>query len=164
MRVPGGNVDNIMVPPTPPVQPQPEELNNMNMGMGSDSIPNDMNNENPSDGNDDSSDENVNGVDNKAQKAAGELSYILPDASEETVDYVMGMIAPAVGKNSNVGDKDVDKWSEKMTNNDKKSDEDDDSDGELDSKNDKDDEDNLPMESKKMIKNIITEILNQYIN
>ena len=156
MRVPGGNVDNIMVPPTPPVQPQPEELNNMNMGMGSDSIPNDMN--------DDSSDENVNGVDNKAQKAAGELSYILPDASEETVDYVMGMIAPAVGKNSNVGDKDVDKWSEKMTNNDKKSDEDDDEDGELDSKNDKDDEDNLRMESKKMIKNIITEILNQYIN
>ena len=149
----------------PPAGPQPEETNDM--GMGSGPMPDDMNNEEPEGMNNDNEENDVNGVDNKAQKAAGELSYILPDASEETVDYVMGMIAPAVGKNSNVGDNDIEKWSEKMTNNDDSSDEDEENsenpEGEEDTQENEPD-DNMPMESRRMLNKIITETLKHYIN
>lgn len=166
MRVPGGGGDSMMADFTPPpAAPQPEGPNDMS--MGGDPMPDDMNNEEPEGMNNDNEENDVNGVDNKAQKAAGELSYILPDASEETVDYVMGMIAPAVGKNSNVGDNDIEKWSEKMSNNDDSSDEDEENsenpEGEEDTQENEPD-DNMPMESIKLIKNIITETLKKYID
>lgn len=150
-------------PAPSPIPPQMNEPSGFN--MGSDPMSDDVNGgDNPADDNVEANAPDSNGVDNKAQKAAGELSYILPDASEETVDYVMGMLAPAVGKNENVGDDDVDKWSEKMkSGDDKKSDEDENNDNENE-ETPEGDNDDMTMESRNYIDNLIAETLQEYFN
>ena len=150
-------------PAPSPIPPQMNEPSGFD--MGNDPMSDDVNGgDNPVGDNDEANAPDSNGVDNKAQKAAGELSYILPDASEETVDYVMGMLAPAVGKNDNVGDDNVEKWSEKMkSGDDKKSDEDENNDNENEETPEGDNED-MAMESINYIDNLISETLQEYFN
>lgn len=105
----------------------------------------------------------TNGVDNKAQKASGDLSYILPDSNEETVNYVMGMISSAIGKNDNVGQSDVDKWADKMIGKDSKEDDDEENKSDED---DKTSDDSLQNESsiRTFVNKVIDEVFNMTKN